>query len=104
MTSRNRGWYQAVSKAISPEGITNWQVWDGANKKRLCQFHRYSTSIAALDFNHDGTLLYSAARRDGPVAARRPAAGGWCFGRAAMPWARPPRRGGRSSGWWTWAR
>ena len=30
---QNRGWYQAVSKAISPEGITNWQVWDGANKK-----------------------------------------------------------------------
>lgn len=23
---QNRGWYQAVSKAISPEGITNWQV------------------------------------------------------------------------------
>lgn len=30
---QNRGWYQAVSKAISPEGISNWQVWDGANKK-----------------------------------------------------------------------
>ena len=30
---QNRGWYQAVSKAISPEGITNWQVWDGANKR-----------------------------------------------------------------------
>mmetsp|Transcript_23296 Transcript_23296/g.78644 ORF Transcript_23296/g.78644 Transcript_23296/m.78644 type:complete len:339 (-) Transcript_23296:2306-3322(-) len=30
---QNRGWYQAVSKAISPEGITNWQVWDGANRK-----------------------------------------------------------------------
>eukprot|EP00900_Chrysochromulina_parva_P020210 jgi/Chrpa1/2822/Chrysochromulina_OHIO_Genome00010108-RA len=30
---QNRGWYQAVSKAISPEGIANWQVWDGANKK-----------------------------------------------------------------------
>ena len=23
---QNRGWYQAVSKAISPEGITNWQA------------------------------------------------------------------------------
>ena len=22
-----------MSKAISPEGIINWQVWDGANKK-----------------------------------------------------------------------
>jgi hypothetical protein len=30
---QNRGWYQAVSKAISPEGITNWQVWDGASRK-----------------------------------------------------------------------
>ena len=30
---QNRGWYQAVSKAISPEGILNWQVWDGSNRK-----------------------------------------------------------------------
>ena len=22
-----------MSKAISPEGIINWQVWDGANKR-----------------------------------------------------------------------
>lgn len=32
-------------------------VWDGFNKKRLCQFHKYPSSIAALSFSHDGSLL-----------------------------------------------
>lgn len=32
-------------------------VWDPVNKKRLCQFHRYPTSIASLAFSTDGSLL-----------------------------------------------
>jgi cell cycle arrest protein BUB3 len=41
------------------DGMVN--IWDGANKKRLCQFHRYPTSISSMDFNHDGTLLAIAS-------------------------------------------
>nr|CAD7394750.1 unnamed protein product [Timema cristinae] len=37
------------------DGYVN--IWDGFNKKRLCQFHRYSASIASLCFSHDGTVL-----------------------------------------------
>jgi cell cycle arrest protein BUB3 len=36
-------------------------VWDGANKKRVCQFSRYSTSVAALAFSPDGGYLAVAA-------------------------------------------
>ncbi|KAH7983380.1 hypothetical protein HPB52_011527 [Rhipicephalus sanguineus] len=32
-------------------------IWDGFNKKRLCQFHKYPSSIASLAFSHDGSLL-----------------------------------------------
>lgn len=32
-------------------------VWDGFNKKRLCQFHHYDTSISALAFSSDGSTL-----------------------------------------------
>ncbi|CAG9809053.1 unnamed protein product [Chironomus riparius] len=32
-------------------------VWDGFNKKRLCQFHHYDTSISALSFSSDGSTL-----------------------------------------------
>jgi len=41
------------------DGIIN--VWDGAQKKRLCQYPQYPTSIAAMDFNNDGSLLAIAA-------------------------------------------
>jgi cell cycle arrest protein BUB3 len=41
------------------DGFVN--VWDGANRKRLCQFHRYPTGIAAMDFSSDGSLLAIAA-------------------------------------------
>lgn len=37
------------------DGFVN--VWDGVNKKRLCQLRRYHTSIASLAFSVDGTLL-----------------------------------------------
>lgn len=36
-------------------------IWDGKNKKRLCQLPSFPTSIAALCFNHDGTKLAVAA-------------------------------------------
>lgn len=41
------------------DGFVN--IWDPFNKKRLCQFHRYPTSIASLSFNNDGTILAIAA-------------------------------------------
>ena len=37
------------------DGLVN--IWDGANKKRLCQFHKYPTSISSLCFSSDGTVL-----------------------------------------------
>lgn len=37
------------------DGFVN--IWDGFNKKRLCQFHHYDTSISALNFSSDGTTL-----------------------------------------------
>ncbi|XP_013397809.1 mitotic checkpoint protein BUB3 [Lingula anatina] len=41
------------------DGFVN--IWDGFNKKRLCQFHRYPSSIASLAFSHDGTVLAIAS-------------------------------------------
>ncbi|CAH3024571.1 unnamed protein product [Porites evermanni] len=41
------------------DGFVN--IWDGFNKKRLCQFHRYPTSIASLSFSNDGSLLAIAS-------------------------------------------
>ncbi|KAL1115308.1 hypothetical protein AAG570_007339 [Ranatra chinensis] len=37
------------------DGYVN--IWDGFNKKRLCQFHRYPTSIVSLCFSQDGSVL-----------------------------------------------
>lgn len=37
------------------DGTVN--VWDGENKKRICHYPSYATSIAALDFNRTGDLL-----------------------------------------------
>lgn len=36
-------------------------VWDGINKKRICQYSAYPTSISYLDFNRDGSLLAVAS-------------------------------------------
>jgi len=41
------------------DGFVN--VWDGFNKKRLCQFHKYPTSISSLAFSPDGSVLAIAA-------------------------------------------
>ncbi|KAL2077894.1 hypothetical protein ACEWY4_025579 [Coilia grayii] len=41
------------------DGFVN--IWDPFNKKRLCQFHRYPTSIASLAFSMDGSLLAIAS-------------------------------------------
>ncbi|XP_065184635.1 mitotic checkpoint protein BUB3-like [Sycon ciliatum] len=48
------------------DGFVN--IWDGFNKKRLCQFHKYPSSISALSFSNDGSLLAIASsymREDG---------------------------------------
>jgi len=37
------------------DGLVN--VWDGGNKKRICQFPQFSTSVASVDFNLDGRYL-----------------------------------------------
>ncbi|XP_066255727.1 mitotic checkpoint protein BUB3 [Euwallacea similis] len=37
------------------DGYVN--VWDGFNKKRLCQFHQYHTSITSLSFSSNGSTL-----------------------------------------------
>jgi len=36
-------------------------IWDGKNKKRICQFPAFKTSISALAFNGDGSQLAIAA-------------------------------------------
>ncbi|XP_040574965.1 mitotic checkpoint protein BUB3 [Lepeophtheirus salmonis] len=41
------------------DGLVN--IWDGHNKKRLCQFHKYPTSIASLTFSNDGRVLAIAS-------------------------------------------
>lgn len=40
------------------DGFVN--IWDGFNKKRLCQFSRRETSISSLGFSHDGSILAMA--------------------------------------------
>lgn len=32
-------------------------MWDGMNKKRLCQFHRFPAAVSSLAFSGDGTTL-----------------------------------------------
>lgn len=41
------------------DGYVN--IWDGFNKKRLCQFHKYPTSISSLCFSPDGNYLAIAS-------------------------------------------
>eukprot|EP01135_Chromosphaera_perkinsii_P004621 Nk52_evm14s292 gene=Nk52_evmTU14s292 len=41
------------------DGIVN--VWDGYNKKRICQFHKYPTSIAGMCFSPEGDTLAIAS-------------------------------------------
>ena len=56
------------------DGFVN--VWDSENKKRVAQFPQFHTSIAALDFNADGTTLAIAASytwEQGPQSRKRDA-------------------------------
>jgi len=41
------------------DGYVN--VWDGENKKRICQLRQYPTSISSINFNFDGSLLAVAS-------------------------------------------
>jgi cell cycle arrest protein BUB3 len=41
------------------DGVVN--IWDGDNKKRISHLPKFPTSIAALDFNHDGSVLAVAS-------------------------------------------
>jgi cell cycle arrest protein BUB3 len=36
-------------------------IWDGFNKKRLCQFHSYPTGITSLSFDYTGNYLAIAS-------------------------------------------
>lgn len=49
----------SLHPAGGSDGFVN--IWDPFNKKRLCQFHRYPTSIASLAFSNDGSTLAIAA-------------------------------------------
>jgi hypothetical protein len=42
------------------DGYVN--IWDGAAKKRLFVLPKFPSSVAALSFNHDGSLLVRAQR------------------------------------------
>lgn len=41
------------------DGFVN--IWDGFNKKRLCQFHKYPAGISSLSFSPDGSYLAIAS-------------------------------------------
>ncbi|OQR87642.1 mitotic checkpoint protein BUB3-like [Achlya hypogyna] len=41
------------------DGIVN--MWDGENKKRICQLAKFSSSVASMAFNHDGSKVAVAA-------------------------------------------
>ena len=43
------------------DGFVN--IWDPFNKKRLCQFHRYSMDVASLSFNWEGSMVAIAVSR-----------------------------------------
>lgn len=53
------------------DGLVN--VWDGENKKRICQYREYPTSIAALDFNYTGDLLAISASYTYEEGEKQPA-------------------------------
>ena len=50
------------------DGFVN--VWDPFNKKRLCQFHRFSNEVSALSFNHDGDMMAVAVSEVLPEEAQ----------------------------------
>ncbi|XP_035912146.1 mitotic checkpoint protein BUB3 [Anopheles stephensi] len=53
------------------DGYVN--IWDGFNKKRLCQFHLYDSSISSLCFSDDGsTLAISCSYMDEAENAPQP--------------------------------
>lgn len=41
------------------DGVVN--IWDGNNKKRLCQIPSYPTSVSALAFSREGRYLAIAS-------------------------------------------
>nr|CAB3226497.1 mitotic checkpoint protein BUB3-like [Phallusia mammillata] len=41
------------------DGFVN--MWDGFNKKRLCQFHRFPAPVSSVAFSDDGSVLAVAA-------------------------------------------
>eukprot|EP00457_Paulinella_chromatophora_P010648 gb/GEZN01010759.1/.p1 GENE.gb/GEZN01010759.1/~~gb/GEZN01010759.1/.p1 ORF type:complete len:332 (+),score=34.32 gb/GEZN01010759.1/:95-1090(+) len=50
-------------------------MWDYKSKKRICQYPKYHTSIASLDFNHSGSLLAVASSytfEQGPLQSPPP--------------------------------
>ena len=67
---QNRGWYQAVSKAISPEGITNWQV-RRKQPRNTCQSSRPSPRTHAFPFSRSLPLFsLSLTHRSGTAPTR----------------------------------
>ncbi|KAK4340166.1 hypothetical protein RND71_041628 [Anisodus tanguticus] len=53
---------QSKNYGISTGGCDGYvNVWDGNNKKRLYQYPKYPSSVAALSFSRDGRLLAVAS-------------------------------------------
>ncbi len=50
---------QYILACTGGDGVVN--IWDGQNKKRLCQMPGYATSVSALAFSRDGNYLAVAA-------------------------------------------
>jgi len=87
---QNRGWYQAVSKAISPEGIINWQVWDGANKKWEKASELEAISVGSKRIAYTGSTPKSVNQDKLGEYARRPS--GFCECRAVYDSVDTPSR------------
>jgi len=54
--------FHPIHGTFATGGCDNFvYIWDGENKKRISQLKPFPTSVSALDFNHDGSLLAVAS-------------------------------------------
>lgn len=44
-------------------------MWDGFNKKRLCQFHKFPAPISSISFDSEGSMLAVATS---PLYSHKP--------------------------------
>uniref|UniRef100_A0A915EMI3 Mitotic checkpoint protein n=1 Tax=Ditylenchus dipsaci TaxID=166011 RepID=A0A915EMI3_9BILA len=54
--------FHPIHRTFATGGSDNMvNMWDPFNRKRLCQFRKFSTSIASLSFSPDGGMLAIAS-------------------------------------------